>query len=275
MKAMQLMTRSLWLGALASAAVAAEAPATQANSNLMPIMPSQYEGRPPVTPSTISAGKAIYDASCIMCHGAHGKGDGAVAFFLARQFAPRPRDFTSGTFKFRSTESGELPTDEDLFRTVTRGIPGWMPRFGGLSTAQRWEAVYYVKTFFAGFEGAKPGLIEVKGGPVPMTATSVHHGYEVYQQMRCWECHGGGGEGDGPKAPTLRDDWGFAIPPANLTRPSSFKNGHQPDEIYRMIVSGLNGTPMPSYGDLFQGHEQDAWDLVNFILSLDAEGSRE
>src|SRR3990172_9228985 len=65
-------------------------------------------------------GKSIYDARCAPCHGLDGHGDGAAAALLN----PRPRDFTSGTFKFRSTETGILPTDEDLVLTVKNGLHG-------------------------------------------------------------------------------------------------------------------------------------------------------
>ena len=54
-----------------------------------------------------SRGKAVYDAHCVECHGASGKGDGASAAYLV----PRPRDFTTGKYKIRSTESGTMPSD--------------------------------------------------------------------------------------------------------------------------------------------------------------------
>ena len=40
----------------------------------------------------------------------------------ASMFRIRPRDFRTGLFKFRSTPSGSLPTDDDLLRTVTQGV---------------------------------------------------------------------------------------------------------------------------------------------------------
>jgi cytochrome c oxidase cbb3-type subunit I/II len=237
----------------------------------LPIQVSPYTGRPPVTPQTIAEGKEIYDGACVYCHGRSGEGKGPVAYFLSRDTAPHPRDFTSGVFKFRSTPSGELPLDEDLFRTVTDGIAGFMPNFVGLTPSDRWKVVYFIKTYYPEFKDAKPEAIKVAGGPVPFTAASVQHGYEVFQQFKCWECHGGNGLGNGHKAPDLKDDWGFPLPPANLTRPSSFKNGDQPADIFRTIMTGLDGGAMASYADSFAGRERDAWDLVNFILSLSQE----
>jgi hypothetical protein len=46
---------------------------------------------------------------------------------------PRPRDFSSGKFKYKSTAAGEPPTDEDLLRTIRDGLPASaMPYFAGL-----------------------------------------------------------------------------------------------------------------------------------------------
>src|SRR5207247_2095034 len=78
------------------------------------------------TEDLIARGKEEFEEHCIGCHGVRGDGNGLAATFLF----PRPRDFTIGVFKFRSTPSGSLPTDGDLFRTITRGgrwprMPTW------------------------------------------------------------------------------------------------------------------------------------------------------
>jgi hypothetical protein len=44
-------------------------------------------------------------------------------------FLTRPRDFRSGVFKFRSTPSGSLPADQDLFANGnSRAALGWDDR---------------------------------------------------------------------------------------------------------------------------------------------------
>ena len=81
--------------------------------------PVLAQEEPGLTPDQV-AGKAVYEKWCMNCHGAEGAGDGPGADY----FTPRPRDFTFGLYKIRSTGSGQLPTDEDLIRTVSEGIPG-------------------------------------------------------------------------------------------------------------------------------------------------------
>jgi len=238
---------------------------------VMAITASQYTKRPPENAATVKEGRKLYEASCIFCHGNNGKGKGPVAYFLSRETGPHPRDFTFGVYKFRSTLSGELPTDEDLYRTITRGISGFMPAFNGLKPEKRWKLVYYIKSLFEDFQEYTPELIKVVGYPVPSTAVSIQRGYKTYQKFKCWECHGGGGEGDGKKAYDLKDDWGFLLPPQNLTMPSSFKNGRRPEDLYRTIMAGLDGGAMPSYGDFLEGEEIEAWHLVNYILSLSSD----
>jgi mono/diheme cytochrome c family protein len=46
----------------------------------------------------------------------------------------------------------------------------------------------------------------------------------------------------------------------------SIKKGATPQDIYRTLMTGLPGTPMPSYGDIFE--PEQAWDLTYYVLSL-------
>ena len=69
---------------------------------------------------TVELGKAVYEKRCLGCHGEKGAGDGPAA----SRFKPVPRDFTKGLFKYKTTPHGSPPTDDDLIRTVTEGLPG-------------------------------------------------------------------------------------------------------------------------------------------------------
>ena len=65
-------------------------------------------------------GKAVYEKHCVECHGTSGRGDGPSATFLV----PRPRDFTTGKYKIRTTETGSVPSDDDLIASIQRGLYG-------------------------------------------------------------------------------------------------------------------------------------------------------
>ncbi len=229
--------------------------------------------KPDDNPDTLARGKKLYDRSCLFCHGIEGKGDGPAAFFIGAYSAPRPNEFTTGGFKFRSTASGELPTDQDLFRTITNGVSGYMPPFVGWTEEERWQVVAYVKSFYPDFRKEKPQPLPIPAPPFPSTPEHIDKGRKVYLLSECYACHGGDGEGDGPtaRAGELKDGRGMRIMPRDLTNPASYKNGFAPRDIYRTIVTGLDGTPMPSYAGQFAGREEEIWQLVYYIRSLSGE----
>jgi len=209
----------------------------------------------------------LYDRHCAACHGAEGDGQGPAAYLLS----PKPRDFTSGTYKFRSTPSGSPPTDADLLRTVQRGIPGTpMPMWDRLSETDQVALVSYVKSFSDIFEDedAMEPVIEITSPPA-VSEASIRAGEKIYEEMKCADCHGLGGKGDGPSSPTLKDDMGRPIRPYDFTRgPGLMKGGASQQDIYRTFVTGLDGTPMPGYEDSM--NEIERWQLVNYVQSLSA-----
>lgn len=216
----------------------------------------------------VEGGKNLYEANCAICHGFQGKGDGPAA----PHFSPRPRDFTRGLYKIRSTGSGQLPTDEDLFKVITQGMPGTpMPGWGMLTEAERRHLVAYIKTFSPRFATEPPPEPIPEGKPIPPTQESIAKGKELYQLMECSVCHGDEGRGNGPSAPELKNEWGFPISPANLTKPMMFRGGSSAKDIRRTLMTGFAGTPMPSYADSFENPEEDSWHLANYVRSLAQE----
>ncbi len=216
--------------------------------------------KPPETPETVAKGKEIYVKRCWFCHGREGDGNGPAADYLD----PRPRDFTAGVYKLRSTKSGEAPLGEDLFQTITKGIPGTgMQGFEGvLTTEERWQVIYLIKTFAADLFEGQPERAEIgseKSG-------SVEKGKEVYQKAKCWECHGQEGRGDGPSAPRLKDDSGLPISAANLTKGWRYKGGNTVKDIFTRFTTGMDGTPMPTFADALS--EEDRWHLAAYVRSL-------
>ncbi len=220
-------------------------------------------GKIPETEQAVVEGKVIYEERCGFCHGLEGEGDGAVADYLF----PRPRDFTQGAFKLHSTASGEAPTDEDLYRTISAGIPGTsMPSWSTLTPQERWKVLYYIKTFSDEFDTDEEPEMPPTGPPVASGPEAVAKGRVVYEEAKCWECHGREGRADGSKAADLENDWGFKILPANLKRGWRYKGGTSVGDIYRRFTTGLDGTPMPSYGDTLSSEER--WHLAHFVRSL-------
>ena len=201
----------------------------------------------PVTPARVAAVDAqrLYAGACATCHGRLGDGNGPSS---ARLGTPQPRDFTAGMYKFRSTPTGSLPTDDDIYRTISRGVPGtWMPRWEAhLSPAQRWALVRYIKEFSDFFAEEDPDpSVEVPPEPSVMPEM-IQEGRWVYALLKCWQCHGPLGRGDGPSAADLTDDWDRKIVPYDFTR-GDYKAGLSPSDVYRTLVTGLDGTPMPAF----------------------------
>ena len=213
----------------------------------------------------IESGKKIYEKRCSYCHGDEGKGDGPAAEF----FTPRPRDFTSGLYKYRSTPTGKMPRDEDLLKTIDHGLPGTgMPGWDDvLNEKDRMQVAHYIKTFSRRFARLteSPAAFSV-GKKVSSSKESVARGKELYKALECFKCHGDKGRGDGPSAPDLKDDFGFPVQPRNLTRKWYFRGGHEPDDIYLRFNTGLAGTPMPAFDTSL--NNEKSWDLANYIVSL-------
>ena len=225
-------------------------------------------------PAASEAGKVLYDDKCAHCHGIEGAGDGSAA----ENLLPRPRDFTRGIYKIRSTESGQLPTDQDLFDIISNGMPGSsMPAWGEiLSENERWQLVAHIKTFHDGFEGASPRLIDVSG-KVSYSEESVAEGKEFYTNLGCVDCHGVVGRGDGTSAPDLTDEWGFRTWPANLWHPWNFRGGATTEAIFKRFIGGIAGSPMPSFVSSFRlGLTDDESARMNELeLKMDGDGLSE
>jgi cytochrome c oxidase cbb3-type subunit I/II len=223
----------------------------------------------------IAYGKEVYERRCIGCHGEKGDGNGPAATFLFNQ---RPRNFDAGVFKFRLTQK-PVPTDGDLLRTITRGVRGTaMPAWYELPLTDRLAVIQYIKYElavdrsdpakpYAFFTEEPPGQPLYVGQPPAPSQQILDRGKEVWQNAKCWECHGQTGKGDGEKAPGLKDDFNFPVRPADLTS-GQFKSGPSVQDIFRTMSTGFSGTPMPSYRDSLV--EQDRWALAYYVLSLSA-----
>jgi len=269
--ALRLYAAGATLGLLGSCVRVGDADANRPGPIPAALAPSTS---PPASPDLVSLGRKSYEKECAACHGRSGDGEGEAAYLLY----PRPRDFTSGQFRLVSTWDG-VPTDEDLFRTISRGMPGSaMPSWAHLPERTRWGLVHYVKSFSKhpltiqashepdadGNDAA--GIIALPEEPAHTNAGAARARSTFAKG--CAPCHGPTGQGDGQQQQT--DSTGFATRPRDLTL-GVYKGSPEPADVYRRIVAGLPGSPMPQSAYL---HGQEAWELVHFVRSLSSDEQR-
>ena len=226
--------------------------------------PLRAQGPDIGTDAQRESGKTLYLKNCSQCHGEKGDGVG----YATPHLYPRPRDFTSGRFKVRTTPNGALPTHQDLVNIIRRGMPYTsMPAWPDLSDQEVSDLAYFLTTFSPDFtnpeRAAQP--MELPSGP-SATAESIELGKKLYEETGCLKCHGNLGRGDGPSAPTLTDDFTQPIRAADLAHPWTFRGGSSREDIFRTMTTGFNGTPMPSFTDSLSTEQR--WAITDFIVSL-------
>jgi len=250
----------------------------------------------------LESGRRVYEQNCSGCHGDSGDGAGPAARFLW----PRPRIFRRGVFKFTSTESGGKPLRGDLYQVVTNGLAGAsMPGFPLLPEEFRWDVVEYVRYLSMRgefehsmldsaydeeeepdaeewaeiiYERWDPDALRAVYPNVPETARdadSVERGRELFldtELTACSACHGDTGRGDGPTSDSYEDDWGYGIRPRDFTA-GVFRAGNRPEDLWRSIATGINGTPMGSFQGNLTGEQ--IWDVVHYVQHLASDGGEE
>ncbi|MCU7810108.1 MAG: c-type cytochrome [Candidatus Thiodiazotropha sp. (ex Notomyrtea botanica)] len=233
-------------------------------------------------------GKELYKLRCEVCHGESGAGDGIAADLMY----PKPRDFSLGLFKYKTSPGTLLPRDEDLFSTIKFGLPGTaMPGWGikgrallsdaqiqslipvikGFDITVAWppedaddedfdDDGFYKKTDFQQITEAEPLT-----GQIDYSDESIAIGKEVFIKS-CKECHGEAGRGNITSGKNLEDDWGNRIWPRDLTKPWTWRASQSQastelarDEtikaIYTRLSIGIPGTPMPAHRAIEEGNK--------------------
>lgn len=234
-----------------------------------------FEGAGKLKPEFIKRGKVLYKNHCSGCHGMNGDGKGPGAYGLD----PKPRDFTAGIFKFRSTSMMSIPTDRDLERTIREGVPGTsMPSYRLFPDNDIKALAQYIKIFNKTDRwkqrpeeltlSVRPGWVDAEDQWLSRAAAGA-----LLYQSTCSICHGDEGVGDGIGGKALVDNWGNPIKPAHLGKVRDIGSGPAPEDIYKAITTGLAGTPMVSYQAGLNDNQR--WELVAFIkyLRLKQSGS--
>jgi mono/diheme cytochrome c family protein len=268
-----MRTKSFFQGSLLLSAVAVVALSLPARAQLSTLQLETWLNSPAATShignitGNAKAAAPVYRRYCVGCHGDLGDGNGEVAQWLQPPMWPKPRDFQLGIFKCRSTPTGTLPTDEDLFDTIGRGLDrSSMPIWNTFTKDERADLVAWIKHFSPRWQNEKPGTpIQIPAEP-EVTPERVKAGQEVFGRVQCWKCHGVQGMANGPSASTLTDDLGAPIWAYNFTDGSRPKCGNTDRDIYKIFMTGLDGTPMPSFVDNIKPEE--AWDLVFYLRTL-------
>jgi len=256
----------LWTGIGAGCSRSPEA--AQTTGNLTPVTKIEP------SPNLLELGQAAFERNCAPCHGQAGDGQGPAAYLLY----PKPRDFVAARYRLVSTWDF-APTEEDLFRTISRGMPGSaMPSWSHLTEETRWALVYYIKSFARNPVEVGPdhqpqsatdpprGRVEVPA-EAPFPESAKQNALKLFE-TNCASCHGPTGKGDGQQQ--QEDSEGFPVRPRDLTA-GIYKGSPESGEVYKRIVAGLPGSPMPSHPHLYG---KDAWDLVHLVRSLSTDDQR-
>ena len=89
------------------------------------------------TAESVSNGAAVFAKQCASCHGASGKGDGA----MAAKLKSKPADLTDAEWKHG-------PSDGEIFTLIRDGAKnaGMKAYRGVLSERQMWDLVNYIRS---------------------------------------------------------------------------------------------------------------------------------
>lgn len=237
--------RWLWLLVFASCA-----------SEPVPAGPPKQIGGVTVSGETLRDGAKIFSFRCVTCHGPQGDGNGPTG----RAQNPKPRDFRLGLIKFCSVKAGELCTDADYARIVTRGLTGTNMLALPLEPAEVDAVTQYVKQLSPKWldPTAKAGTpIEQSQDPWSDTAAAVAKG-KTLVQAHCASCHAtADNEGTGSDSV-----YGFLKAP-KLAKGLTLKAGATRSDIYRVIAAGVGGTAMTAQKGVLS--EEELWALVHFV----------
>ena len=215
-----------------------------------------------LVPAVTAAAAAVdlYGTHCGVCHGIGGKGDGPAMGALH----PRPRDFTTGVYKFRSTPSGTLPMVEDVVKSTRVGLPGTsMSGYAEILSPAEIESVSRTILAMAPPE-SRPGIpISLGSAPRPSRENTAR-GRDLFVRSGCAACHGP--QGNAPAWRPAREDPGGPSRPTPLTEPWAFRGGSDRESVARRILTGIDGSVMPPLAGRLA--PQEAWAIASHVTTL-------
>lgn len=237
----------------------------------------------------MARGRELFLNQCSICHGEQGDGQGKFAYLMN----PRPRNFKRGKFKLSTTQN-LIPTDQDLMRTIQRGMPGSaMPPWDHLLLADLKALVRYIRHIhktetqrrlqeqvsagrIAADQVAEFLALETEpGAPLSFPPEPLFDNLRWFNGRRlyleaCAACHGAAGE-PVPEAVKFDED-GYPVPPRSFVK-GIFKGGNESHQLYARIVKGMAGTPMPAFEGSYS--DDDLCDLIKYVQSLSQSRAQE
>jgi len=253
-----------------------------------PASPAAIPASPgPTDDALVDRGRLLHFNRCAICHGEFGDGAGPYA----RMMSPRPRDFRKGKFRLTTTQN-QIPTDDDLRRAITHGIPGsTMPAWSQLADDELDALVAFIRaTRTAAVRDELDDLVAegamtrdeaivvfaertVPGPPIvvppePAFDAARQAGARRIYLEACATCHGTDGH---PNLDAVKlDDEGLPDPPRTFIS-GIFKGGLEGRALYCRIAKGMRGTPMAAFEGIYT--PQEIWDLVHYVQLLARTGS--
>ena len=210
--------------------------------------------KPAFSPEIVARGKDLFLKACAGCHGAEGKGNGVVPTHF--DFPSLPADLTrpAESVKIRTTLMGSNPRDTDLFRTITRGLPGTtMWSYRELPAADRWALVAFVKTLSTTYGADEPEIVALPA-KLPRDQDMLDSGEFKFARV-CANCHGANGTGP-VSAPMKNPDSGKPYPGIAWARNGGTEmlGGNSEEDFARTLLSGFHKrSPMMSFKIYFYG----------------------
>ncbi len=208
---------------------------------------------------------AVYQKRCSQCHGVEGDGQGVAA----DRMYPRPRDFTLGLFKYKTTDANsEFPSDDDLRRTIRNGLTGTaMPAWKDILSDAEIDGLIKKIKVFGYWDDIDPSELKpIDMGTMPKaTPALIAHGKELFVKT-CQQCHGEEGRGNITSGKRLKDDPGNRIWPRDLTHPETWRVTRTASDVFQRLSVGIPGTPMPEHSTTVK--IEDRWAIANYVMTL-------
>lgn len=178
----------------------------------------------------IARGKQVFETYCIFCHGINGNGEGVTQNVLKEP----PCNFTDRSFVRRHSP-------RQFFDALTNGLENAMPGFAKLPEQDRWDVLFYERTFALDQNDVKKG--------------------EAIYKKNCIQCHGEAGDGRGKAGEN------FKTPPRDY-RNLDFQVSKSDKNLVQVMTDGLGD--MPSFKTTLS--EEEMYQAVSFIRTFGYKG---